>query len=335
METINGTTREKKLFEEFSRYAAKYIPFDWDTIKNDFRAEYKGKNDLIANYYRYFIVLTRVGALVKSAYSVIDFGVFPGVLPKVISEFYPKGVFKYYGVGLGFSNEFIAGMKDMGVNLLETELDPSYFSPKKVNAIPYRDLDIVLFLDVVEHLANPIHALDEANRCLKKEGHIIITTDNITNFWNFLSTIFGRSPLPPPILTNMFYMGDWRPHYREYAKDDLIWIIRNSGFEIVEHMYFDRRQGEYMVGDGKVIRKKEKEKHDDTGLNIFKLIRCKAGRLLGGLFFQLFNVFPHFRNHQIVVAKKVFEVEELKGRRPEPQCTTDGWRKIREQYLGY
>src|SRR3989339_514478 len=260
METINGTTREKKLFEEFSRYAAKYIPFDWDTIKNDFRAEYKGKNDLIANYYRYFIVLTRVGALVKSAYSVID---------------------------------------------------------------------------VVEHLANPIHALDEANRCLKKEGHIIITTDNITNFWNFLSTIFGRSPLPPPILTNMFYMGDWRPHYREYAKDDLIWIIRNSGFEIVEHMYFDRRQGEYMVGDGKVIRKKEKEKHDDTGLNIFKLIRCKAGRLLGGLFFQLFNVFPHFRNHQIVVAKKVFEVEELKGRRPEPQCTTDGWRKIREQYLGY
>lgn len=43
-------------------------------------------------------------------------------------------------------------------------------------------LDIILSVELIEHLENPRHFLRQCKRCLKDNGTIIITTPNLTHF---------------------------------------------------------------------------------------------------------------------------------------------------------
>lgn len=244
-------------YKAFREYAEKFLPFEWDTVKGDFRSEHIDKNDLLFSFYRFYKVMSEVKERMSDEeISIIDFGVFPGVLPKLFRELLPKKEIKYCGIGLGSIPAFAEEMKKINVSLIETELDPFYVKPKKVVPIEYKGADFVLFLDVIEHLANPIHALDSANRCLKKDGIMILTTDNITCKENLLSMLMGKTPLLHPLETNMFFIGDWRPHFREYSKVDLVWLLNHCGFKVEKHEYFYRRQGEYSVINGHLTRKK-------------------------------------------------------------------------------
>ena len=45
----------------------------------------------------------------------------------------------------------------------------------------------------------------------------------------------------------MFYIGNHRPHHREFSKRELEFLLKHSGFEVIEHEYFDREQGEFFV----------------------------------------------------------------------------------------
>ncbi|MCX5749188.1 MAG: methyltransferase domain-containing protein [Candidatus Saganbacteria bacterium] len=327
---------EKECYQLFKKYAENYKPFQFDTARNDFRAEYKGKNNLIISFYRYFKVFYEVSKIWgKNKSKVVDFGVFPGVVPKIFRDLFLNDNFDYIGVGLGFTDDFIKEMEKLKIKLHETELDPSYFMPKKVNQLDCSDADIVLFLDVIEHLANPTNALDVANHSLKKGGWLILTTDNITNANNAILMLLGKTPLPHPLLTNMYFIGDWRPHFREYSKEDLMWLLRNSGFEIEKHEYFDRKQGEYYLNNGRIERQRQSVDNSkiDRRLKI-KIIR-NIKKAVMALLKIAFSFSPHFRSHQIIVARKVFETGEMKKKRPEMQTSTEGWNAVRQKYLGY
>ena len=243
--------------------------------------------------------------------------------------------FRFYGIGLGFTPDFIEGMKKNDVILIETELDPFYVKPKKVNPIDIREADYVLFLDIIEHLASPIFALDSANRCLKPGGQLILTTDNITSREHCIPMLMGRTPLLHPILTNMFFVGDWRPHFREYGKDDLIWLLNHSGFKVEKHEYFDRRQGQYRLINGRLIRENMAQIEKYPGRGLFKIVRHHIWRSVVNVLWFILDLFPHFRSHQIIVARKIIDVDELKDKRPELQSTLEGWQEIRRKYLGY
>ena len=314
-------------FFELKKYAQKYQPFSWDTLRNDYRLEFKNKNDLLISFVRYAKVMQVVSRIWKKESLVIDFGIFPGVIPRLFREFFSAEKFKYYGIGLMFSAEFVEVMRQMNVELLESELDPFYFRPKAVNSVPWKNADFVLFLDIIEHLSNPIYALDTANQSLKKGGHLVLTTDNITGFDYFVSILRGRSPLHHPLQTNMFYQGDWRPHFREYGKEDLIWVLENSGFTVITHEYFDRQQAEWSIIDGQLVH--SPDLRIMSGVPLEKMIKRNIYRGCR----SLCQLIGHFRNHQIVVAQKTMEISELEGKRPELQFTLDGWMDIRKKYL--
>jgi len=291
---LKNNIERRNFWKKFTAYAVTYAPFPWDTAKADYRQEFQGKNNLLTSLARYSKVMFEIGKIWNNGSAVIDFGVFPGVLPKVFRDFFPKSGYTYRGLGLMFSPDFQNGMEGLSVDLLETELDPNYFQPKVVNPIPWKNADIVLFLDLIEHLSNPVYALDAANQSLKRGGRLILTTDNITSFDNVFSVLRGRTPLLHPLQTNMFYMGEWRPHFREYAKDDLTWILKNSGFKIIKHEYFDRRQAEFKVENGHLCRDWQAADGCVANEKIVKKIKRRIYLMLRALF----SIIPYYRNHQ-------------------------------------
>lgn len=315
----------KEFKSAFERYVCSYKPFAWDTVKNDRRQS--SSNNLLSSFIRYSKIMEEVFQKWEPGFSVVDFGVFPGVLPRLFKELFPTEKYKYLGIGLMFSPDFIREMQKINVELLETELDPDYFKPKEIKPILRSGADIVLFLDLVEHLANPIPALDSANQCLKKGGYLILTTDNITNSDNLMSMLRGKTPFLHPLQTNMFYMGDWRPHFREYAKDDLLWLIKNSGFTVVKHEYFNRKQGEFRVVNGCLRHNASFAADKGLERGTLKVFKRKLYKFIR----SALSLIGSYRNHQLIVAVKTAEIEELEGKRPVLQLSLEGWHRIREE----
>ena len=60
--------------------------------------------------------------------------------------------------------------------------------------LPQKKFDLIVFLDTLEHLIEPDAALENANKLLKKNGLIIITTPNLCSFVNRFSLPFGFMP---------------------------------------------------------------------------------------------------------------------------------------------
>lgn len=104
----------------------------------------------------------------------------------------------------------------------------------EVGALPFRDrfFDVIVCFDVLEHLADPIVALLEVNRCLRRDGWLILTVPNTSSLgarvkggrWHgrqdpthvsLLSVqqwrgLLGRSGL---VITDEFYDSPWDSPY--------------------------------------------------------------------------------------------------------------------------
>jgi len=86
--------------------------------------------------------------------------------------------------------------------------------------------DVVLILDVIEHLHNsPREILNYGISLLKPGGTIIIETPNAVSLFNRVKVLFGKNN---HINCSFFYwnIGDFRSHIREYTKTELIEIIK-------------------------------------------------------------------------------------------------------------
>ena len=115
----------------------------------------------------------------------------------------------------------------------------------------------------------------------------------------------------------MFYIGNHRPHHREYSKDELIFLLNHSGFEVLSHEYFDRKQGQFFLKNKKLSRNNNFK---------FKSILTKPIK-------WLFNLVPHFRNHQIILAKKQENIEDIS--RPKQTHSKKDWLNLRMKTIGY
>ena len=96
--------------------------------------------------------------------------------------------------------------------------------------------NLVLLLDVIEHLVNPGLALDNIARVLPPNGHLVITTPNPrwsrSRLWALLRgtpACFTQQDLD----SNGHVFPVW-PHIMEK-------MLRDSGFEIVEYVTLDGR----------------------------------------------------------------------------------------------
>lgn len=91
---------------------------------------------------------------------------------------------------------------------------------------PFEDkfFDLIVCSEVLEHMIDPISILREANRVLKDDGRILISTPNI----NWLDY-----KLYPDILSVAFRIDiahTWE-HIRQYDKESFLQMFKESGFE--------------------------------------------------------------------------------------------------------
>jgi ubiquinone/menaquinone biosynthesis C-methylase UbiE len=89
------------------------------------------------------------------------------------------------------------------------------------NKLPFRDsfFDIVLFLDVLEHIKDHQKAIDEAKRVLRKGGKIIITSPGLNFIWSKHDENQG--------------------HQRRYTRSEIKQLAENAKMNIKLLSYFN------------------------------------------------------------------------------------------------
>jgi 2-polyprenyl-3-methyl-5-hydroxy-6-metoxy-1,4-benzoquinol methylase len=96
-------------------------------------------------------------------------------------------------------------LKEKGCNVFGLEIDSEMAEEAKLycdkvvvgNAetteLPYKEyFDVILFVDVLEHLRNPLEVLTRFKNYLKKDGYIVISIPNVANWFVRLSLLLGR-----------------------------------------------------------------------------------------------------------------------------------------------
>lgn len=94
--------------------------------------------------------------------------------------------------------------------------------------LPFSDrcYDWVLMIEVTEHVAHPEATLREVSRVLRKSGQVLLTTPNrLTHFWTRNRLRFIRACL-------RIARSD-PTHVREFTKNELVYLLEDSGFSIV------------------------------------------------------------------------------------------------------
>ncbi len=145
------------------------------------------------------------------------------------------------GSGLGFNLEIfsprnevlgIEGLQsaariaqDRGVHTIVADL--AYSLPLETSSC-----DLVLCLDVLEHLMEPEVTLKEARRILRPDGRLVVNVPNHFTLSGRLRMLFGSG-----IDSMQFFpdCSDWNnPHVRFFRKVSIAALLENSGYKIVD-----------------------------------------------------------------------------------------------------
>ena len=186
---------------------------------------------------------------------VVDLGVYPGTLLRVMRGFLPRYGYRIsaYGVGLSFVSDFEDRMRAEGIELAKVNLDPARADlkpkgyPEEV-PLPPASFDAAFATEILEHMVNPLHLLGQAFRLLKPGGRLFATTPNVTRIGSVFKLSVGRTNLD--VLAPVGWSNsddEWRPHVREYDIEELRDMLRRAGFEISEAVYFDSGNTRYVA----------------------------------------------------------------------------------------
>lgn len=117
-------------------------------------------------------------------------------------------------------NVLCSYLKDGKINIVLADLE----YPK----LPFKNksIETILFMDVIEHLAEPVDNLMlELNRIIKNNGNIILTTPNRCRLPLKISNFFLKK-------TEIFNSTNTMHHKKEYTKNELENLVKNNGFNI-------------------------------------------------------------------------------------------------------
>jgi len=119
--------------------------------------------------------------------------------------------------------EFKWNEKSYTVALLNSERNAMPFNAKSV--------DLITMFEVIEHFtSDPMFFLTEANRVLKENGMLLISTPNSVSYESIIQGLNGL----PPMLFYKFQKGKSSDrHHLEYSPNLLAEIVESAGFDIV------------------------------------------------------------------------------------------------------
>lgn len=96
-------------------------------------------------------------------------------------------------VGIEIAPEAIVALKQKGIKACQLDIDE--------NPFPFEDayFDVVYCGEVIEHVFNPDHLLEEIHRVLKPEGICIISTPNLAGWPSRIALLLGYQPYPTAV----------------------------------------------------------------------------------------------------------------------------------------
>lgn len=134
-------------------------------------------------------------------------------------------------------------LKQAGFDVRACDLDVDNFRVPDIEclqvdangALPYEDacFDLVVSVEVVEHIENHGSLFSEVQRVLKPGGHYVLTTPNILSLkyrLGFLFTGYGYSfgPLEPGV------RAPAEQHISPFSLDRYTWLLSLSGLRVVD-----------------------------------------------------------------------------------------------------
>lgn len=95
--------------------------------------------------------------------------------------------------------------------------------------IPYPDgfFETVIAGDVIEHVANPMAMLCEANRVLAPGGCLIVSTPNPYYYWEFMQNLFVKRP---------FMKAKQEGHFTTFTRINMRNILERTGFTLEKEL---------------------------------------------------------------------------------------------------
>lgn len=99
--------------------------------------------------------------------------------------------------GIEISEKGVELARKNGVKAFQLDVDEEDF--------PFKDnyFDAVFAGEIIEHLFDPDHFLDEVYRVLKPEGIFVLTTPNLASIHNRIALLFGYQPFPMGVSARM------------------------------------------------------------------------------------------------------------------------------------
>ena len=122
-----------------------------------------------------------------------------------------------------------------GVKCYQLDVDEEDF--------PFEDnyFDTVTALELIEHLFDPDHFLDEVYRVLRPDGIFVLSTPNLASIHNRIALLFGYQPFSVMVSLNnsvghlSFNPGGAAPdHIRFFTLRSLKELLKIHKFEIME-----------------------------------------------------------------------------------------------------
>jgi SAM-dependent methyltransferase len=136
-------------------------------------------------------------------------------------------------------------MGNLNLNIKYNKYQIASVSTDLKDPLPFdgNSFDCIVLCETLEHLNfNPIPVLSEIQRVLKKNGYLYLSVPNITRLENRIKLLFGN-----PINNSINeYFSQLDPscnfsvglHWREYARQELIYLLERIGFTSVSHNFF-------------------------------------------------------------------------------------------------
>lgn len=127
---------------------------------------------------KYILVDSIIHKIVTKTPKILDIGCATGEI-----TFYLKNT-DYTGVDIDKGN--IEQMKKKGLKIIEADLSRNALKVKN-------QFDIILMLDILEHLVNPGAVIYNAKALCKKNGYLLISLPNDYNFFNKVRFLLNKN----------------------------------------------------------------------------------------------------------------------------------------------